>query len=495
MRVYVIGSGMAGLSSAIRLRNLGFDVVVYEQNDYPGGKLTSIKLGDYRFDAGPSLFTMPHYVDELFVLSGKNPRDYFSYDRKDIICRYFWEDGKRLTAHSDKRLFAKEVERVFGVSKEKLITYWNKSKKKYELTHRLFLEKSLHKISTYLSFDTVKAILNLSVLDLNQSLNQVNVKEINEPHMVQFFNRFSTYNGSSPYKTPGIMSMIPHLEQDLGTFIPKNGMIDITNSLYRLAVDVGVEFRFNTNVEKILVSTKKVTGVIADGKVHNCDLLVSNMDVVPTYKELLPNEKRPHKVLDQQRSSSGIIFYWAIDKNFPELDLHNIFFSENYREEFECIFDKKELYNDPTVYVNISSKNVPEDAPSGCENWFVMINVPGNTGQDWDYLIDRAKKDVISKLSRVLNQDISLYIKHESILDPRGIESKTNSYQGSLYGASSNDKMAAFLRHPNFSSAIKGLYFGGGSVHPGGGIPLCLLSGKIVSDLIRKEYVGKSQKI
>ena len=115
MKVYVIGSGMAGLSSAIRLRKLGFDVVVYEQNHYPGGKLTSIKLGDYRFDAGPSLFTMPQYVDELFVLSGKNPRDYFSYDRQDIICKYFWEDGKRLTAHSEKRLFAKEVERVFGV--------------------------------------------------------------------------------------------------------------------------------------------------------------------------------------------------------------------------------------------------------------------------------------------------------------------------------------------------------------------------------------------
>lgn len=488
MKISIIGSGIAGLSSAIRLRNLGFDVTVFEKNEYPGGKLTSLELGNYRFDAGPSLFTMPELVDELFTLSAKNPRDYFSYKQKQTICQYFWEDGNQLEAVSDKQKFAKSIEEQFGIEHQKILNYWKKSEKKYKLTHKLFLENSLHKVSTYLSKDTIKALLNIPSLDLNDSLNGVNEKEIEEEHMIQFFNRFATYNGSSPYKTPGIMSMIPHLEQNMGTYIPSNGMIDITNSLFRLATEIGIKFNFNSIVEEIVIENKTVKGLLVNNEFSPADLVISNMDIVPTYKRLLPNQKQPKNTLTQERSSSGIIFYWAIEKSFPNLDLHNIFFSQNYKEEFECIFDKNRLHQDPTVYVNISSKNVKKDAPEGCENWFVMINAPGNTGQDWNQLIDFSRKNIISKLSRILNFDISSVIKAESILDPRTIESKTNSYQGSLYGASSNDKMAAFLRHPNFSNSIKNLYFCGGSVHPGGGIPLCILSGKIVSDLIQKKY-------
>ena len=176
----------------------------------------------------------------------------------------------------------------------------------------------------------------------------------------------------------------------------------------------------------------------------------------------------------------------GIKKEFPQLDLHNIFFSEDYETEFDYIFNKKDVHDDPTVYVNISSKDEKSDAPKDCENWFTMVNVPSNTGQNWDKIIERTRKNITAKLSRLLGEDVSKLIEFESILDPRTIESKTQSYQGALYGASSNNKYAAFLRHPNFKSSIKNLYFCGGSVHPGGGIPLCLLSGKIVSELIEK---------
>lgn len=145
------------------------------------------------------------------------------------------------------------------------------------------------------------------------------------------------------------------------------------------------------------------------------------------------------------------------------------------------------MCNDPTVYINITSKDEPSDAPNGCENWFTMVNVPSNTGQDWDEIINRTRQNIIKKLSRLLGEDISNLIAFEDILDPRSIESNTQSYQGALYGASSNNKYAAFLRHPNYKSNIKNLYFCGGSVHPGGGIPLCLLSGKIVSQLIEND--------
>jgi phytoene dehydrogenase-like protein len=208
------------------------------------------------------------------------------------------------------------------------------------------------------------------------------------------------------------------------------------------------------------------------------------MDVVNTYKKLLPKASQPKKILNQPKSSSALIFYWGIQKRFPQLDMHNIFFSQDYAQEFTHIFRQKNIYQDPTVYINITSKHKPDDAPEGCENWFVMINVPNNSGQDWDELITQGRKNILAKLSRILQTDIEPLIACESILDPRTIESRTSSSQGALYGNSSNNRYAAFLRHANFSSQIQNLYFCGGSVHPGGGIPLCLLSAKIATDMV-----------
>ena len=208
------------------------------------------------------------------------------------------------------------------------------------------------------------------------------------------------------------------------------------------------------------------------------------MDIFSTYKKLLKDQKHPEKTLRQERSSSAIIFYWGIKRKFAELDLHNILFSDNYRKEFDHIFEHKNLFEDPTVYINITSKELLSDAPSGGENWFVMINAPGDFGQNWDSLVAQARKNIIDKVNRLMGINIEPLIEAEDILTPPLIEKRTGSYRGSLYGAASNSKFAAFLRHPNFSSKIKGLYCCGGSVHPGGGIPLCLLSAKITSDLI-----------
>ena len=225
-----------------------------------------------------------------------------------------------------------------------------------------------------------------------------------------------------------------------------------------------------------------------ESKFVAAEIVISNADVYFTYKKLLSDYPKlaPKRILKQERSSSALIFYWGIKKVFPQLDLHNIFFSGDYQKEFEHIWQEKNISSDPTVYLNISSKFEKKDAPEGCENWFTMINVPANQGQNWDELIAEARKNIIKKLSKALGEDISKLIVCESILDPRSIESKTSSYQGSLYGTSSNSQFAAFLRHSNKSSKVKNLFFCGGSVHPGGGIPLALLSAKIVSDWVEK---------
>jgi phytoene desaturase len=281
--------------------------------------------------------------------------------------------------------------------------------------------------------------------------------------------------------------MIPHLELHLGTYFPRGGMHKITTSLYELALRHGVVFRFGKKIESILVKNQKAIGIQHEEKQYFADVVVSNMDIYSTYKKLLPTLPHPERTLKQERSSSAVIFYWGIRGQFPSLDLHNIFFSDDYREEFAHLFDHKTIFSDPTVYVNITRKETPSDAPEGCENWFVMINAPGDYGQDWEATVRQARRDILSKLNRLMGIDLSLCIELEEILTPPMIEERTSSYRGALYGAAGNSKFAAFLRHPNFTSKIKQLYFCGGSVHPGGGIPLSLLSAKITSGLIMSD--------
>ncbi|MGB0198716.1 MAG: 1-hydroxycarotenoid 3,4-desaturase CrtD [Flavobacteriaceae bacterium] len=486
-KAIIIGSGIGGIATAIRLACLGYEVTVFEKNAFAGGKLSSFSLGDYRFDLGPSLFTMPQFVDVLFELAGENPRDHFNYKRKSVGCQYFWEDGMRLKAYGDTHAFLAEVEKQLHVPKKRLQKYLDKAAMKYNRTKALFLKQSLHRWQTYLSADTLKGIAKLFAYELESSLHHVNNKQLQEPHLVQFYDRFATYNGSDPYQTPGMMTLIQHLEQHYGTYVPDKGMVDITNSLVALAQRKGVVFEYNTSVERIVVENGRALGVEVNGKQHTADVVVSNMDVVPTYRHLLSDQPAPERTLRQERSSSAVIFYWGMAKSFPELDLHNIFFSDDYKSEFKAIFSKKTLSDDPTIYVNITAKDVVADAPKGKENWFVMINAPHDDGQDWDALVARLRKQVLEKLERHLHTDLEKHIEEEYIMTPPIIAEKTHSFKGALYGAASNNRMAAFLRHPNFSRKISNLYFCGGSVHPGGGIPLCLLSAKIVADLVQKQ--------
>lgn len=480
----VIGSGIAGLAAAVRLQVKGYQVTVFEANAYPGGKLSQFEHDGFLFDAGPSLFTMPQLVDELFRLAGKNPNDYFRYKRLDTLCHYFFADGTRLNAAADEEAFADAAAVATGVDKTKVLRHLRKSRYIYNTTADLFIGRSLHKASSYLRWDTFVSFLKLPFLNVMETMNGTNEKALGNNKMVQLFNRFATYNGSDPYQAPGILHIIPHLEHHLGAYYPEGGMYSITNSVYRLAQELGVQFRFETPVTQIHIANNRVTGVEAGGQTHAAAVVACNMDVVLAYRKLMPTQPQPETILKQERSSSALIFYWGIGHSFPQLGLHNIFFSKDYRAEFAAIFQHNTVCDDPTVYINITSKEDPSHAPEGCENWFVMVNVPADKGQDWDALIEKVRRSVIRKLSQQLGIDIAPLIRTEDLLDPRSIASKTQSFQGALYGTSSNKRMAAFFRHPNFSSHAKGLYFCGGSVHPGGGIPLALSSAKIVDSLI-----------
>jgi len=482
----VIGSGVGGLAAAIRLAIKGLTVRVFEAGPTPGGKLSEFSEGGYRFDRGPSLFTMPHLVEELFKEAGVDMSGRFAYEKLDEANRYFWEDGTQVTGWCDPQRFSTELEDRLKVPRGRTLAHLQRATELLQSTGKTFLEHSLHRRETLMHGGVLKALRTASVAELTQDLHRVNTNAVGDGKAAQLFDRFATYNGSNPYRTPGLMRMIPGLEHGQGAFYPVGGMYRITQALYQLAVDLGVRFHFNSRVDRILLTSDQrcVTGVRDAQGEHHADVVVSNMDVVPTYRNLLPELNAPERVLKQERSSSAFVFYWGVRGAFPQLGLHNILFSQDYRKEFEHLFGSLSVYEDPTVYINITSKHTANDAPEGCENWFTMINAPRDVGQDREAQVHQVRMAILAKLKRTLGIDLAALIEVEQVLDPRAIGERTFSHQGSIYGTSSNSPWAAFLRHPNFHGSVKGLFFCGGSVHPGGGIPLALMGARIVASLI-----------
>ncbi len=485
-KAIVIGAGIGGIAAAIRLSKKGYSVQVFESSTGPGGKLSEFRMGEFRFDRGPSLFTLPQYVEELFQLCGENMSDYFSYSELPVLCKYFYPDGFVFDARGNREENIKAIALAFGEDENKVRSFFRKSEFIYKITTPLFLESPLKLKLLFRRRAFWKGIASIPMLPLLGNYTTQLNKYFKNPKTIQYFQRYATYNGSSPFKTPALMQLLPHVEQGIGAFIPDKGMFDITKQLYELAKRQGVEFKFNNKIKQILLDGNKAIGIETLAfEVFYSDIVVSNMDVFPTYKKLLPNVQEPKIILNQEKSSSALIFYWGLKKGMNKsLSIHNIFFSSSYIDEFSKIFESKNLAEDLTIYVHITSHHIQTDAPENGENWFVMVNAPNNSGQNWDELKTNARGQIINKLEQMLGESIEDKICCEHIWTPQGIEADTSSHLGALYGNASNSASAAFLRHANNSSKIKGLFFVGGSVHPGGGVPLAILSAKNMSEFI-----------
>lgn len=485
MKIAVIGSGVGGLAVAAKLSAKGFQVTVFEKNGTPGGKISEIKDKGYRFDTGPSLFTLPHLVNEITDIPCHTLEN---------SCRYFYDDGTVLNFYQHRERLKEEIESNSREDFSNIEKRLNNSKEVYDLTADLFLFNPFGKLSNFVKPENRKIAFKLHKLGFFRTMHAANRALFKDKRIVQLFDRYATYNGSSPYRAPATLNMISHLEHNIGAFFPKKGIYSIVTSLYNKCLENGAEFLFNTHVSKIVIDKKekRATGLIANGKEYLFDIVVSNSDAKYLAENMMPsNIKHPYlnRLKKSEPSSSALIFYWGIKGEFPQLDIHNILFSKEYKKEFIHLFYKMDLYHDPTVYIFISKKIVPSDAPDKCENWFVMVNAPANIGQNWHEIIQRTRSQIIKKINSTLQGvDIEQLIKTEHIASPVTIEKNTLSSRGSLYGTSSNSPFAAFLRHPNSIDKIKNLYFVGGSVHPGGGIPLCIAGAGIVEREICNEY-------
>ncbi len=256
----VIGAGIGGIASALRLKHLGFEVDVFEAASKPGGKISEIKKEGFRFDTGPSLFTLPSLVNELFELFGKNPSGYFSYKALPVITKYFYEEGTEINAYNEPERFANEIEQKTSDNASSVRKYLSDAETVYNLTANNFIFKPFE-VSTVFTKDFLKATLRIKKLNTDKTMHEVNQSYFEDARTVQLFDRYATYNGSDPYQTPGTLAVIPHLEHNIGAFFPEKGMYDIVQSLYQLALDEGVEFHFSERVDAVNLDSSIAKGV------------------------------------------------------------------------------------------------------------------------------------------------------------------------------------------------------------------------------------------
>jgi phytoene desaturase len=494
-RVLVVGAGLGALSGAIRLAKMGFEVELFEKNAEPGGKMNEARLGNYRFDTGPSLLTMPFVIDELFTFAGFSRSAMLDIQPVEPICRYFFPDGARLDTSSDVELMQRAIAAMSRKDAAAYTRFLNYAAKIYKLTTDIFLFSSIHEPGNLLRPKNLRTLLQIHRLDPFRTVHEAVSRYFTDARLVQLFDRYATYNGSNPYQAPATLNVIPYVEHGLGSYYIRGGMYRLVEAMVEIARRLGITIHLSRAVEKILHDGKRVTGLQAGGEKIFGDYVLCGQDVVVAHNQLIEGFPiKTEKLNRLEPSCSGLVFLWAVNKKHPAVLEHNIFFSADYRREFTQIFDERRPPHDPTIYLAITSKTDPSHAPAGGENWFVLLNMPYLTERvDWAVETSRAREIVFRKL-RHFGFDVENHIQDERSITPEDFYKRYLSNRGSIYGISSNSRSTAFKRPANRSRELEGLYFAGGSAHPGGGIPLVLLSGKIAAELMAKAE-GITQKM
>lgn len=489
-KVIVIGAGIGGLTSAILLAQKGYDVSLIEKNGTVGGKMQQVAKAGYQFDTGPSLLTIPFLLEKVFTLCGKKMEDYLTVKRIEPICRYFYPDGTVFDNFSDRQKSKDQIQLFAPEDVKAYDRFLNRSEKLYHRTADAFLFNPLYQIKDFIRLK----LFDFLRIDAFKTVSRRVDKTFQSDYLRVFFKRFSTYNGSSPYRAPATLNVIPHVELNQGGFYVDGGLYEIARQLEKLAKQLDVSITFNSTVEKITVNSE--TGIIegvrcSNGDEHPCDLLFANTDATDTLMNLLPEhsltEKRREKQKKLEPSCSGFVVLLGCDKKWDQLRHHNIFFSSDYKKEFSDIFEEKKLPDEPTIYVTNTSLSNPEHAPPGGSNLFILINAPYlSSHQNWPNLKQFYTTFLIRQLEERGLSGLEESIVTTDIITPLDFFEKYRSNRGSIYGTSSNDKFSAFLRPRNKERSLKNLYLVGGSTHPGGGIPLVIQSAFNALELLNR---------
>lgn len=490
-KIVIVGGGLGGLASAVTLAHAGFEVELFEKNNHLGGKLMPVKLGSYHFDFGPNTITMPAVFNKVISQTGENPADYLEFIPLEAHTRNHFPDGRAFDFTSNQEQMIHHLQTFDSSAAEKYPAFVKEISRLYRLSERFFFPVTFQSWRDYLSPSLGFALFQVRPAE---SMHHFFQRYFKDPLLVQAFDRYATYIGSSPYRAPATFSMIAYLELVEGVYYTKGGNTGIAKAFAEVARKSGAQLNTHAVVTKIMTDNGEAHGIeLEDGTRIAADLVILNGDLLSAFPDLVNEAERPSlsdaKVAAFEPSISAFVITVGLTKRLDSLKHHNVFFSSDYQKEFNDLFDASVYSDEPTVYISNSSYTDPSVSPDG-DNLFILVNAPALTKEGHLQIDPEAYKERIYDFLLTYGVDIRSHLAEEQLFTPAFIRDKFGSFRGALYGPSSNRPKDAFLRPPNASRDIRNLYFVGGSTHPGGGSPMVVLSGLNVANKI----IGKFKK-
>lgn len=488
-KTIIIGGGLGGLAAAATLANAGIQVELYEKNSHFGGKLMPVQLGSHSFDFGPNTITMPEVFNSIIEQTGESASDYFEMIPLHTHTRNHFPGGRHFDFSSDTEIMQQELNRFAPDDAQNYARFLSEISRIYKLAERYFFPSTFQSWRDYLSPSLGKALLQVRPAE---TMDHFYRRYFSEPALLQAFGRYATYIGSSPYKAPATFSMIAYLELVGGVYYTRGGNTRIAEGFAAVARKNGAILHAGKTVKKILVRDGKAAGIeLEDGVVSEADAVILNGDLLSAFPQLTDEIDRPSfsnkKSASFEPSISAFVILAGLNTRLPGLKHHNVYFSDDYRKEFEDLFDKRSYSEQPTVYISNSSISDSSVSPDG-DNLFILVNAPALTEDGKLQIETEMYKNRIYDFLETYGLDIRSYLIEEEVFTPAFIAENFNAFRGSLYGPSSHRKKDAFLRPANASPDIKNLYFVGGSTHPGGGSPMVTMSGQNVAKRILKKH-------
>jgi diapolycopene oxygenase len=488
-KVVVIGAGLGGMTAAIQLARAGFSVDLLEKNNHLGGKLNIHQESGFSFDLGPSIFTLPQIFRPVFEGDGKTLDDYIQLERVDPQWRNFFEDGTVIDLWEDADAMQRQLQLLGPSAVEDYRNFREYSRLQFDIVERGYLREGL---DTFWQFVRFYGIKDARGLDYTHTMSSGIAKRVRNPYLREIFEYFIKYVGSSADDAPAFMNLMPNIQLEYGLWYVRGGLYNLARAFEQRLTETGVRVHLNCRVTKIDKQERQVSGVTiasTDGSFHTlkADYVVSNMEVIPANTQLL---HEPDRVMNRLKrfepSCSGIIVHLGLNKTFPQLAHHNFFYSADQKRHFHRVFHEKQLPDDPTIYLVAPTRTDPSQAPPGCDNIKILPHIPyrndlhSYTREDYIKL----KELCLDKLERMGLTDLRKHIVLEDLWTPLDIEEKYLSNRGSIYGVVSDMRKNFAFKAPKRSPRYENLFFVGGSVNPGGGMPMVTLCGQHVAKLI-----------
>lgn len=489
--VIVIGAGIGGITAAIYLARAGFRVTVLEKNARPGGRCDRFDRDGHHFDTGPTLFLLPLLYEAEFRQLGTSMEERLDLLRVDPTYHLIFDDGSRLSLTSDMKSLQEQLEAIQPGSFQGLLRYLQEGSRHYRLATDRLLNRNFRKASDFFSFHNLALAFRLKAF-VHHYRNMS--AYFDDPRLKNAFTFQDVYMGLSPFEAPATFSFMPYTELAHGVWYPRGGMYQVVKILTDLAGQAGVEFIFNSAVQRIITNATHARGVLlVDGSHLDADVVVANADLPYVYQNLLPQDGTARALSRKRYSCSVISFFWGVDKVYEALGPHTLFLADDYRENFDCIIGDLSLPANPSLYVHAPARLDPSMAPGGQDSLTVIVPVghmSDNGEQNWDAIRDEAREQVFRRLRTLGITDLEGHIKFEKTYTPISWRDRYNLMKGSTHGLSHTLTQMACFRPSNRHSDYPNVYFVGASTHPGTGIPTAMVSGRLVSERIRDELQG-----